>query len=240
MTLCIYYSKAWRVFTTLTLMTALLPMTAQAAPAQRLAAIADAAVDYVRANHPWHGLAVSFEPPALDERLSLTPCDKPLQASLPIGGRIAQRTSIAVKCPSAAGWTAHVSVISRAEAEVLVARRALSRNEQITANDVMATRRDITSLPYGYLSELPVGDALQAKIGIGQGAVITPGMTQAANIIRRGDLVAIELSDTRMAISMRGVALADAAAGELVTVKNSQSGRTVQGQAVASGRVRVQ
>jgi flagella basal body P-ring formation protein FlgA len=159
---------------------------------------------------------------------------------MPIGGRIAKRTSIAVKCPTAAGWTIHVSVIANAEASVLVARRAISRHEQIHANDVMEASRDITSLPYGYLSELPVGDALQAKTGIAQGAVITPGMTQAADVIKRGDIVAIELSDTRMAISMRGIALADAAAGELVAVKNSQSGRTVQGQAMASGRVRIQ
>lgn len=222
------------------MMTWLAAGSAYATSAQSLDAIASAAVTFVRSHHPWQGLSVSIEPPALDERLSLTACSVPLQASLPVGGRIAQRSSIAIKCPDTAGWTVHVSVIARAEAEVLVARRAISRNEQITANDVMATRRDITSLPYGYLAALPLAEALQAKTGIGQGAVITPGMTQAANIIRRGDLVAIELSDTRMAISMRGVALADAAVGELVTVKNSQSGRTVQGQAMASGRVRVQ
>lgn len=236
----IYLFKNRCALATLALITLLLPLTPQAATTQRLDAIAEAAVDYVRANHPWHGLAVSFELPALDQRLNLTPCDAPLQANLPIGGRIAQRTSISVKCPSAAGWTVHVSVIARAEAKVLVARRAISRNELITANEVMSSQRDITSLPYGYISELPEGEVLQAKMAIGHGAVITPDTTHAATVIRRGDLVAIELSDTRMAISMRGVALADAAVGELVAVKNSQSGRTVQGQAVASGRVRVQ
>lgn len=210
------------------------------AKAQSLTAIANRAVDFVRQNHPWQRLDVSIAPPALDERLSLTPCDAPLLASLPVGGRIAQRTSVMIKCPSSAGWTVHVSVISRADADVLVARRAISRGERISAADVMSSRRDITSLPYGYVSALPLGDALQAKMSIGQGTVITPDMTQAAHVIRRGDLVAIELSDTRMAISMRGVALADAAIGELVAVKNSQSGRTVQGQAMASGRVRVQ
>lgn len=213
---------------------------AYASNAQALEAIATAAVDFVRSNHPWQGLRVSIAPPALDERLSLSACDAPLLASLPVGARIAQRSSIAVKCPSTAGWTVHVSVIARAEADVLVARRAISRHEAISAKDVMTQRRDIASLPYGYLAAIAPGDALQAKTSIAQGAVLTPGMTQAATIIRRGDLVAIELSDTRLAISMRGVALADAAAGELVTVKNAQSGRTVQGQAMASGRVRVQ
>lgn len=210
------------------------------ASVQSLTAIANRAVDFVRQNHPWQGLEVSMAPPALDERLSLTPCDAPLQASLPVGGRIAQRTSVMVKCPSNAGWTVHVSVISRVEAEVLVARRAITRGERLSAMDVMSSRRDITSLPYGYITALPLGDALQAKLSIGQGAVITPDMTQAAQVIRRGDLVAIELSDSRMAISMRGVALADAAVGDLVAVKNSQSGRTVQGHVMASGRVRVQ
>ena len=229
-----------RSLTALALALLLTPSFSVAAPAQRLEAIGEAAVDFVRSNHPWRGFKVCFEQPTLDERLSLSPCEAPLQASIPIGGRIAKRTSIAVKCPTTAGWTIHVSVIANAEASVLVARRAIGRHEQIHANDVMEASRDITTLPYGYLSKLPVGDALQAKSGIAQGAVITPGMTQAADVIKRGDIVAIELSDTRMAISMRGVALADAAVGELVAVKNSQSGRTVQGQAMASGRVRVQ
>lgn len=226
----------------LSLLFLLLPaMHAQTAgAAQRLDAIGEAAAAYVQAHHPWQGLSVSTEAPTIDERLSLMPCQAPLEASLPVGGRIAQRTSIAVKCPSAAGWTIHVSVIARAEAEVLVARRAIGRQETISANDVMSARRDITGLPYGYLGALPVGDVLMAKSSIGQGAVITPGMTEAATVIRRGDLVAIELSDPRIAISMRGVAMADAAAGELIIVKNSQSGRVVQGKAMANGRVQVQ
>lgn len=210
------------------------------AASQRLDAIGNAAVAYVQANHPWQGLYVRLQPPVLDERLSLMACAEPLRALLPVGGRIAQRTSIAVSCPGNAGWTVHVSVIAEAQADVLVARRAIARHDSIRPDDVIRARRDITRLPYGYVQSLPTEHALQAKMGIAQGAVITPSMTQAADVIRRGDLVAIELSDTRMAISMRGVALANAAAGELVTVKNSQSGRTVQGEAIASGRVRVQ
>lgn len=175
----------------------------------------------------------------LDPRLRLRQCTTPLQA-FAVGGRpTVGATSVGVRCAGKQPWTLYVTARVVVFDDVLVATRALGRGEQIRAGDLRPARKDLSRLPYGYLTgqDSPVGKVLKRSYLAGD--VVQPNQLAAPVLVKRGQRVTLHARAGGIEIHMGGKALSDGSAGERIRVENTSSNRIVEGEVIAKGVVRI-
>lgn len=174
----------------------------------------------------------------LDPRLRLAACSSPLQI-LPSNRPPLGAVTLGVRCAGTESWTIYVSARLSAFVPVLAATRPLARGTRLTAADLDAVRLDVSTLPQGYL---PVGTDLVGKVvrqPIAAGLPLRPAQVEEPKLIRRGEQITLRAARDGFEVSMAGLALADGRVGERISVRNSASGRVVEGKVVAEGMVDV-
>ena len=175
----------------------------------------------------------------LDKRLRLARCEQPLAAYLPRGSRHIGKTTIGVRCMGLKPWsinlTARVDVFRR----VLVSVGTLSRGDEVTSGDIMSARRNLASLPHGYLEDTDDTVGMVAKRRILPGTALTPSMLKKPQLVKRGQQVTIVADAGNASVSMMGKALSAGAMGEMIQVQNKSSNRKLQGVVSGPGEVRV-
>jgi len=185
------------------------------------------------------------EPPAiqvgpLDPRLRLPACGVEVEVFLPNGARALGNTSVGVRCSGPRPWTVYLSASVRMFGEVLVASRFLPRDTILTAADLRAERRDLTTLP-GEFETVParlLGKQLRRSLPIG--ALIPPRAVATPLLIKRGERVTVLVRQTGMEISSSGIALSDAALGERLRVRNKASQQMIEGTVIAAHQIAVE
>ena len=83
---------------------------------------------------------------------------------------------------------------------------------------------------------VPVRMPPQTAVIAGPGRPATTPTATAEKVIRRGDPVTIEAGSSGFSITREGVAMADAAAGQRLTVRVADQGAPVQAVALSTGR----
>jgi flagella basal body P-ring formation protein FlgA len=202
------------------------PAQAERESTARIAATAKA---YIAARHPWRDMETSVTSKKLDPRSRLEKCQGPLEAFLPPGGRIKQRTTVGVRCSSGKPWKIYVPVNIAAYAKVMVSRHPIAPGRPISAADISWSKRDIATLGYGYLRSLEGAGGYRARYSIAQGAVITPNMVEADSVIQKGQQVHLSSLAGSVKVSMAGIALQNGALGGRIRVKNLSSGKQLEG-----------
>ncbi|MEM6638632.1 MAG: flagellar basal body P-ring formation chaperone FlgA, partial [Pseudomonadota bacterium] len=184
---------------------------------------------FVTQHQPAMTGTVTVQTQPIDRRLKLKACAKALEGFLPAGAGWRPAMSVGVRCAGPVAWKVYVQV--RTESRIQVARvtRALPPGHTVTPQDFEWVEQ--TAHP-GSLSlqkglHTPAGRVLRTACGAGQ--TLTQSMLQPDYLVRRGERVTLASGDSALAIRMGGQALADAAAGERVRVRNSSSGRVVEG-----------
>lgn len=208
-----------------------------AAQAVTSAQIEQAANAFILAQNPWPNARVSVAMMPLDSRLQLRACAEPLQAELGPGARISANTSLQILCPGQQGWRIFTRVNVSAFAPVMVANQAMTMNQFITEKDVRYVEHDIAKLPYGFYASLPNEPGIRLKTTAAAGSVITPLMTSPIHAVSRGNTVKIYFRNGAVQVVMSGTALANGHIGDTIMVKNTQSGRSVQGRVTGMNTV---
>ena len=230
----------WRPERLAGLVLAAVPLAAGAAGTQPLAEIRAAARAHVARLYAAEG-AVRHEIAVqrLDPRLRLARCDRPLQTFDPPGARRHGNTVVGVRCPGSSPWTVYVPVRVALIRPVVVTRRPVPRGAVLTRADLALRERDTATLPLGYLTRIEAAVGQRARRALPAGAVVAPGALERTPVVRRGQRVILLARTGVIEVRVAAVALADAAAGERVSVRNLRSRRVVEGVAVREGVVRV-
>lgn len=218
---------------------ALLAPPAGAAPTQSLDELQDQARWFLEGLHTDQAGAVEIRVLPPDPRLRLAACGAPLDAFAPPGARTLGATSVGLRCPGPRPWTVYLRARVQVYDEVLVASRHLERGQVLEAADLARERRDLAALPGGYLLDPARAVGLELRRSLRPGAVLTPRALAEPLAVRRGEQVSIIARTPGMEVSSRGVALGDAPQGGRVRVRNSASGRVVEGTVTADHRVEV-
>jgi len=176
---------------------------------------------------------------ALDPRLRLRACDRPLETFDPPGARRHGNTTVGVRCPGRTRWTVYVPVRVALIRPVVVTRHPIPRGQVLRATDLRLAERDTATLPMGYLTRVEAAIGRRARRPLPAGAVVAPGHLDRAPVVRRGQRVILLAARRGLEVRVAGEALADAARGERVRVRNLRSRRIVEGVVVAAGVVQV-
>ena len=179
----------------------------------------------------------SIESSAIDERLRLPACTRPLEARLEREVRNGQGT-VGVACTGAEPWKLFVPVRVVEQVSVVVARHGLAVGAVLTADDVEVRTQASTSLPLDYLSDPAQAVGLTVRHTVPAGTLLAGGALEAPEIIARGALVTLVSGSGPVRVKSEGVALEGARLKGRIRVK-TPSGRIVEGVVEASGEVRV-
>ncbi|MES2884866.1 MAG: flagellar basal body P-ring formation chaperone FlgA [Pseudomonadota bacterium] len=167
------------------------------------------------------------------------PCAAPAVADTPASARngVAQ---VRVRCTGTPGWTRYIALNIEQTAMVAVLRAALAPGQALSAAGIEWQPRDAMKLPADVLlqsaAELP---ALTARRNLPAGSVLARSQFSAPKTIQRGQAVTLISRAAGMEVRAPGEALADAALGARVKVRNSASRRVVEGIAIGDGTVEV-
>jgi flagella basal body P-ring formation protein FlgA len=122
--------------------------------------------------------------------------------------------------------------------EASVLTRALNRGETIKSSDVMTERKPKAELA-GESVSLASAIGLAAKRPLRSGAALQSTDLMKPEVIQRNESVTILYEVPGVLLTVRGKALEAGSVGDLVSVLNIQSNRTVQTTVIGPGRVSV-
>lgn len=228
-----YFVKLW-----LLLLLGTLPIPyAHAAPYQPLSSIRDTAQAFVMQHASGGRIEASVG--ALDTRLKLPVCAEALNAFLPPGGRIGGMSSVGIRCQKPKPWSLYVPVNVKIFTPVITASRPMMAGNRITSNDLQTIEMDIASLPAGYFSAPEQVLNQLVKRSVSAGTVFSPGLVEAAPLVRRGEQVILLAETQGIQIRSTGKALMDGVAGAVIQVRNSSSQRIIEGVVTSAGIVKI-
>jgi len=196
-----------------------------------------AAEQAVRAHFGMPGDRIEVAALPLNPRLRLDACALPLRASVPQLAKALSLVTAQVQCPQAGGWSVRVPVKMQLFRGVLVSTRPLSRGDGVRAADVRIEQRDVTRLGYGYIDSIDQVAGRTLGRALPAGSVLTPEALGGRRMVRAGDHVEMTARLDGIVVRANGIALGSGDSGARLRVRNTASGKIVDGIVTAPGQV---
>lgn len=127
----------------------------------------------------------------------------------------------------------------QAMAPVAVAANNLERGQLLTRQDVQLKKRDISELRHPVLDPAKVAGK-ELKRSLDRGEVIPGNRLEQPALVERGDGVTVLVQTGGLRLSAAGEARQDGKKGEVIRVRNSNSGEMLRCRVVAKGKVEVE
>ena len=175
----------------------------------------------------------------LDSQLKLPECTKPLEAFTTTDSIKAGRTSIGVRCNAEKKWSIFTSAIIKVYEGVIVLTRPVQRGEIITRQYLTIEKRDISKLRGDFVTQTEQVENKQAARYMPMGTILNLRSFIEPNLIKRRDKIIISSIQPAFTIQMNGVAMMDGAKGQLIRIKNENSGRIINATVIEPGLVSV-
>jgi flagellar basal body P-ring formation protein FlgA len=151
------------------------------------------------------------------------------------------RFEAALEIPTGAGKRSVVQLSGRAVAtiEVAMAARAIDRGATLKDSDVIIERRPRAEIGRDFVTTRNQAIGFAARNGLQAGRPIRTVDLTKPDLIQRNDSVTLVYEAPGLVLTIRGKAIEGGAEGDVISVLNEQSKRTVQGTIVAPGRVNI-
>jgi flagellar basal body P-ring formation protein FlgA len=182
---------------------------------------------------------LKVEAQAMDARLRLKQCEVPLQAFSNSPTLKAGRTTIGVRCDGATPWSLYLPVNISANVAVVMIKGPVTRGTILGAANLQLVHMPVTQLPPNYLSNIDEVTGRELSRAINGDSFATVAMLKQKNMIQKGQEVIILAQSAGFQVRMGGTALENGQNGERISVKNNNSGRTIEGTVVAENVIAV-
>lgn len=208
---------------------------------QNLTDIASTAEQFALSQLDTHSYTeVSVEAAPLDPRSRMQQCDQTLEAFSTNSGIRAGRSTVGVRCSGTHSWTVYVPLQIRASVNVVTLTAPQQRGTVLAEADLKVVSKPFATLPAQYATDLKDVLGKELTRNLGADTVIAPSMLKAHPVVSKGQEVVIMASSANFEVRMSGTALQNGAQGQRITVKNNNSGRTIQAVIVDGNTVQVQ
>lgn len=122
---------------------------------------------------------------------------------------------------------------------VYVSRRGIPRGKEITADDILSERRDVSTLPRGIITRAEDVVGKQAKIALPPLMPLRHEQFAAPVVVKRGEVVTLLAESAGLRITTNGEVREDAPQGAQVRVVNQSSRTEVIGRVVDARTIAV-
>ncbi|KYZ76352.1 hypothetical protein AXX12_07915 [Anaerosporomusa subterranea] len=122
---------------------------------------------------------------------------------------------------------------------VVTATTAIAARETLSPDTVRLSWMEVSRLPAGYLTSLDQTNGLVVKRSLSAGSVIYSAHLDKPVLIKRGTAVIISATYGGVEAAAPGIAQNDGRNGQLISVRNTATGRLVTARVVDKGRVEV-
>jgi len=184
------------------------------------------------------GASIRATATRLDSRLRLPACSIGL-AAFGMAGQNGIPSSVGVRCEGERPWSIYVPVQVEVIADVVVLAGAVERGARLGGALLRLEPRDVSGLLRGYLSDMAATEGMVTTRALQPGTVLDPTLLVPERIVLRGERVQLRAGSGPLVVSVEGEAMADAARGERVRVRNVASGSIVEGIAAEAGIVQM-
>jgi flagella basal body P-ring formation protein FlgA len=174
----------------------------------------------------------------LDARLRLPACAGELTPFLSPGAVVRARTTVGIRC-AAPAWSVYLPVSVESEAPVLVARRSLRRGEVPLAADFDRSQRRVPGLAQDFAAEPEALAGQRLRRPLAAGELLATNMLERPPLVQRGQSVTAVTRAAGIEVRSSVEAMASAAAGDRVRLRNPATGRLLDGTVQPDGTVEV-
>ncbi|MGZ8163304.1 MAG: flagellar basal body P-ring formation chaperone FlgA [Methylobacter sp.] len=175
----------------------------------------------------------------LDSQLKLPECAEPLEAFTTTDLIKAGRTSIGVRCNGVKKWSIFTSAVIKIYETVIVLSRPVQRGEIITRQHLAIEKRDVSKLRGDFVTQVEQVENKQAARYTQAGAILGLRSFIEPRLIKRRDKIIISAIRPAFTIRMNGIAMMDGTKGQLIRIKNENSGRIINATVIEPGLVSV-
>lgn len=175
----------------------------------------------------------------LDSRLNLPQCAKPLEAFTTIALIKAGRMTIGVRCNAEKKWSIFTSAIIKTYQMVVVLSQPIRRGEIITRQHLAIEKREVSNLREDFVTQPEQVENKQSSRQFDTGTIVSLRNLVEPKLIKRGDKIIISTTKPDFSIRMSGIAMMDGTKGQLIRVKNQNSGRIINATVIEPGLVSV-
>ena len=175
----------------------------------------------------------------LDDQLTLPECSRPLEVFRTTDLIKAGRASVGVRCNAEKKWSIFVSVVIKAYEDVIVLTQAVQRGDIITAQHVAVEKRDVSKCRGDFMTQVEQVENKQSARNMPAGSILGAKSVVEPPMVKQKDKITISTAQPGFAIEMSGIAMMDGVMGQLIRVKNENSGRIISATVIDSGRVLV-
>lgn len=186
---------------------------------QSISEIKSVVKDYIHQNTSDLSGEVSIKIEDIDRRITLPECEQ-LESFLPTGSRLWAITSIGVRCTEPTSWTIYVKANIQVLDNVVHIARPLNQNQPLTMDDLLLKKVDLTQVQKGVFTDPEQVVGKISKTNISAGQPILNHMLRDPYVILRGQKVTLQVKGRGFSVNSDGQALADAAEGQVVQVRN--------------------
>ena len=175
----------------------------------------------------------------LDDQLKLPECTKPLEVFKATDLINAGRATIGVRCNAEKKWSIFASAIIKVYEHVIVLTQAVQRGDIITAQHFAVEKRDVSKCRGDFIVQAEQVENKQAARNLPAGSILGVRSLVEPFMVKRKDKVTISSAQPGFAIQMNGIAMTDGVKGQLIKVKNENSGRIISATVIEPGQVLV-
>ena len=140
------------------------------------------------------------------------------------------------------GWERTLLVRGKVSitANVLVVRKSIEKGERIGPENAALIEQDVTQIHRPYLSNLKDCEGLVAKRTLPEGRIISPDSLTPPILVRRGEVVTIQVQTPNILITTLGLAKQQGRQGDIIRVENIQSRKMIYAKVISKHLVAVE
>lgn len=176
---------------------------------------------------------LNVEVSEIDPRITLQSCLSPLTANIPENHN-GRNVNVKIVCTDEDSWYLYIPVRIQTIVPVLVTRMRVNKGTLLNQSNMEVIFKDSNQIRGTVMTDTTLVTGARIKRNLSKGSVITDKNTC---FVCKDEPVNIIAKSESFEIKSYGVALNDGSLGEIIAVRNKQSGRIVQGQVSAINQV---
>nr|WP_290043048.1 flagellar basal body P-ring formation chaperone FlgA [Aeromonas salmonicida] len=171
---------------------------------------------------------------SIDDRLPLSRCKQHLTISLPARMEVRRNTTVYLKCEEEKPWDLYLPVRVSIQKPYVTVATPVAKGDILSESVLTLAYQDQTQIRGDYLSDQTTLIGVRSKRELKPGQPIR--LSQVC-VVCKGDQVTLSAENSSMQIKTMARALQDGSFGDMISLVNIRSGKTVQGKVSAVGSV---